>query len=64
MYLYVLFMDMSGMYEDLMYGLDGSDVKRKRVAKIKLTEDQIRQLQPRIVGDHKENVSILSLQEE
>lgn len=67
MYLYVEFADTWGAWHDQSMGF--SAASRKRIKKIKLTEEQIKELEPRHIGDSGgkkiyESVNILSIQED
>ena len=68
-YLYVAFDDTWGAWNDVNMGFSGCGTSYRRIKKIKMTEEQIKQLQPRQVGESGgkplyENVSVLCIQEE
>jgi hypothetical protein len=50
-YLYVAFDDTWGAWHDVNMGFSGCGTSYRRIKKIKLTEEQIKQLQPRQVGE-------------
>lgn len=50
MYLYVEFADIHGAYGDAMLGFS-TLTNRRRIKRIKLTEEQIKQLQPRKIKE-------------
>lgn len=67
MYLYVEFVDSWGAYNDSMMGFSTNN--RRRIKKIKLTEDQIKELKPKYVGESGnqkiyEQINVLSIQED
>jgi hypothetical protein len=67
MYLYVKFCDTWGAYNNMMYGIATNS--KRRVKRIKLTDEQIKELQPRKVGmngnqEMYEELFVLSIQEE
>lgn len=67
-YLYVEFADTYNAYVEAQMGFNTS-TSRKRVKKIKLTDEQIKELQPQRTGvsgndDVFEQVSVLCIQEE
>ena len=67
MYLYVEFADVWNAWQDAQMGFATS--AHKRIKRIKLTDEQIKELQPRKVGksgntDMFEQVSVLCIQDE
>jgi hypothetical protein len=67
MYLYINFTDTWGAYNDTMLGLNQSN--RIRVKRIKLTDEQIKELKPLKIGqsgdtEYFECVTPISIQEE
>lgn len=69
MYIYVEFADTWNAYNDSMLGFSTSSANRRRIKKIKLTEEQIKELQPQQVGTTGgkavyEDMSVLCIQED
>lgn len=67
MYLYVEFFDSWGAYNNAMMGFSTNN--HRRIKKIKLTEEQIKELRPRKTSISRgeemfETVSVLSIQED
>lgn len=68
MYLYIEFFDSWGAYQDLQFGTS-STTSRKRIKKIKLTEDQIKEIKPLCTGNNRgeqkfETMNVLSIQKD
>ena len=68
MYLYIQFADTWGAYNDAMYGFSTA-TNHRRVKRIKLTGEQVAELQPKCVGFNCgkkmfEDVSAICIQEE
>jgi hypothetical protein len=66
-YLYVEFADIYNAWLDAQMGF--TTASRKRIKKIKLTDEQVKELQPQITGtsggeDMFEQVSVICIQEE